>query len=39
MKYCTTVIAVRDMERSLQFYKDLFHQDVLVYDGWICFLL
>jgi catechol 2,3-dioxygenase-like lactoylglutathione lyase family enzyme len=30
MKYCTTVIAVRDMEKSLQFYKDLFHQDVLV---------
>ena len=22
MKYCTTVIAVRDMEKSLQFYKD-----------------
>lgn len=30
MKYCTTVIAVQDMEKSLQFYKDLFHQDVLV---------
>ena len=30
MKYCTTVIAVRDMEKSLQFYKDLFQQDVLV---------
>lgn len=30
MKYCTTVIAVRDMEKSLQFYKDLFNQDVLV---------
>ena len=30
MKYCTTVIAVRDMEKSLQFYKDLYHQDVLV---------
>ena len=41
MKYCTTVIAVRDMEKSLQFYKDLFHQDVLVdlgkkdFDLWI----
>lgn len=30
MKYCATVIAVRDMEKSLQFYKDLFQQDVLV---------
>lgn len=30
MKYCTNVIAVRDMEKSLQFYKDLFQQDVLV---------
>ena len=30
MKYCTTVIAVRDIEKSLQFYKDLFQQDVLV---------
>lgn len=30
MKYCTTVIAVRDMEKSLQFYKDLFEQDVIV---------
>ena len=30
MKYCTNVIAIRDMEKSLQFYKDLFQQDVLV---------
>ncbi len=30
MKYCTAVIAVRDMEKSLQFYKDIFNQDVLV---------
>ena len=30
MKYCTTVIAVRDMAKSLQFYKDVFQQDVLV---------
>lgn len=30
MKYCTTVIAVRDMEKSLQFYKDLFAQDVIM---------
>lgn len=30
MKYCGTVIAVHDMEKSLQFYKDLFKQDVIV---------
>lgn len=30
MKYCTTVIAVQDMKKSLQFYKDLFNQDVIV---------
>lgn len=30
MKFCTTVIAVRDMEKSLQFYKELFNQDVKV---------
>ena len=30
MRYCTTVIAVRDMEKSLQFYKDIFNQDVLI---------
>ena len=30
MKYSTTVIAVQDMEKLLQFYKELFHQDVLV---------
>lgn len=28
MKFSTTLIAVTDMERSLQFYKDLFQQDV-----------
>lgn len=30
MKYCTTLIAVRDMAKSLQFYKDLFEQDVVL---------
>lgn len=30
MKYCTTLIAVRDMERSLQFYRELFGQEVVV---------
>ncbi len=30
MKYFTTVIAVQDMEKSLQFYKELFNQDVVV---------
>lgn len=28
MKYCNTLIAVKDMEQSLQFYKNLFHQEV-----------
>lgn len=28
MKFCTTLIAVTDMEQSLRFYKDLFKQDV-----------
>ena len=28
MKYCNTLIAVKNMEQSLQFYKDLFNQDV-----------
>lgn len=28
MKYCTTLIAVKNMEHSLRFYKDLFHQEV-----------
>lgn len=34
MKYCNTLIAVKDMEQSLQFYKDLFHQEVAVDLGW-----
>lgn len=34
MKFSTTLIAVSDMERSLQFYKDLFGQDVAVDLGW-----
>ena len=34
MKFCTTLIAVKDMERSLHFYRDLFHQEVEVDLGW-----
>lgn len=34
MKFCTTLIAVRDMERSLQFYHDLFDQEVTLDLGW-----
>lgn len=34
MKYCTTLIAVRNMEKSLQFYKDLFQQEVTLDLGW-----
>ncbi len=34
MKLCTTLIAVRDMERSLQFYHDLFGQEVTLDLGW-----
>ena len=34
MKLCTTLIAVRDMERSLQFYHDLFDQEVTLDLGW-----
>lgn len=34
MKFSTTLIAVTDMERSLQFYKDLFQQDVSLDLGW-----
>lgn len=34
MKYCTTLIAVRDMAKSLRFYKDLFDQEVTVDLGW-----
>ncbi len=34
MKYCNTLIAVKDMEQSLQFYKDLFGQEVTLDLGW-----
>lgn len=34
MKYCSTLIAVKDMEKSLQFYKNLFNQEVEVDLGW-----
>lgn len=34
MRYCNTLIAVKDMERSLQFYKELFNQEVAVDLGW-----
>lgn len=34
MKFCTTLIAVKDMEQSLQFYKDLFDQEVTQDLGW-----
>lgn len=34
MKYCNTLIAVKDMEQSLQFYKNLFDQEVTVDLGW-----
>lgn len=34
MKYCNTLIAVKDMERSLQFYRDLFNQEVVIDLGW-----
>lgn len=30
MKFCTTLIAVKDMEKTLQFYKDLFDQEVVL---------
>lgn len=30
MKFCSTLIAVKDMEKSLQFYKDLFGQEVIL---------
>lgn len=30
MKYCSTLLAVRNMEKSLRFYKDLFDQDVVM---------
>lgn len=34
MKFCTTLIAVKDMEKSLQFYKNLFRQEVTLDLGW-----
>lgn len=34
MKYCNTLIAVQDMDKSLKFYKDLFNQEVAVDLGW-----
>lgn len=34
MKYCSTLIAVKNMEHSLRFYKDLFHQEVTLDLGW-----
>lgn len=34
MRYCNTLIAVKDMERSLKFYKDLFCQEVTIDLGW-----
>ena len=34
MRYSTTLLAVRDMERSLAFYKELFGQDVVCDLGW-----
>lgn len=34
MRLCTTLIAVRDMERSLQFYRNLFDQEVTLDLGW-----
>lgn len=34
MRYCNTLIAVKDMEKSLQFYKNLFEQEVTVDLGW-----
>lgn len=34
MRYCNTLIAVKDMERSLQFYKQLFQQEVTLDLGW-----
>lgn len=34
MKYCNTLIAVKNMTASLKFYKDLFGQEVAVDLGW-----
>jgi len=34
MKFSTTLLAVRDMDRSLQFYRELFGQDIVCDLGW-----
>lgn len=34
MRFSSTLIAVRDMDRSLQFYRDFFDQEVTVDLGW-----
>lgn len=34
MRYSNVLIAVRDMERSLAFYQELFDQQVTVDLGW-----
>lgn len=34
MRYCNTLLAVKDMEKSLQFYKNLFEQEVVLDLGW-----
>lgn len=34
MRFSTTLLAVRDMDRSLAFYKQLFDQDVVCDLGW-----
>lgn len=34
MKYCNTLIAVKDMQAALQFYRELFGEEVAVDLGW-----
>lgn len=34
MTLCNTLIAVKDMETSLKFYKELFNQEVTINLGW-----
>lgn len=34
MKLCTTLLAVRDMDKSLKFYHDIFDQEVTLDLGW-----
>jgi catechol 2,3-dioxygenase-like lactoylglutathione lyase family enzyme len=34
MKFTTTLLAVRDMDKSLKFYKELFDQEVACDLGW-----